>query len=170
MPLGKGLPRWLSGKESICQRRRTRRYKFHTWIEKIPRRRNWQPTSVFLSGKFHGQKSLEGYHLWGRKESDTVEQLSTHSSLYKQNGDIWIGFSRQIIPFCTLQAKKKKKNCRILVYSIHAVVSVGRLCPTLLWPHGLQPTRLLCRWDFPGKYTGVGCHFLLWYSIYISYL
>ena len=28
-------------------------------------------------------------------------------------------------------------------------------------PHGLQPTRLLCTWDSPGKNTGVGCHFLL---------
>ena len=28
-------------------------------------------------------------------------------------------------------------------------------------PHGLQPTRLLCQWDFPGKSTGVGCHRLL---------
>ena len=28
-------------------------------------------------------------------------------------------------------------------------------------PRGLQPTRLLCPWDFPGKDTGVGCHFLL---------
>ena len=30
-----------------------------------------------------------------------------------------------------------------------------------LWPQGLQPTRLLCVWDFPGKNTGVGCHTLL---------
>ena len=30
-----------------------------------------------------------------------------------------------------------------------------------LQPHGLKPTRLLCPWDFPGKNTGVGCHFLL---------
>ena len=30
-----------------------------------------------------------------------------------------------------------------------------------LQPHGLQPTRLLCPWDFPGKNTGLGCHFLL---------
>ena len=30
-----------------------------------------------------------------------------------------------------------------------------------LWPHGLQPTRLLCTWEFPGKNTGMGCHFLL---------
>jgi len=29
------------------------------------------------------------------------------------------------------------------------------------WPHGLQPSRLLCPWDFPGKSTGVWCHCLL---------
>ena len=29
-------------------------------------------------------------------------------------------------------------------------------------PYGLQPTRLLCPWDFPGKSTGVGCHCLLY--------
>ena len=32
------------------------------------------------------------------------------------------------------------------------------------WPHGLQPTRLLCPWDFPGKSTVVGCHCLLCYK------
>ena len=30
-----------------------------------------------------------------------------------------------------------------------------------LWPHGPWPARLLCPWNFPGKNTGVGCHFLL---------
>ena len=30
-------------------------------------------------------------------------------------------------------------------------------------PHGLQPTRLLHPWDFPGKSAGVGCHCLLWF-------
>ena len=34
--------------------------------------------------------------------------------------------------------------------------------PNSSWPHGLQPTRLLRPWDFPGKSTGVGCHCLLW--------
>ena len=37
---------------------------------------------------------------------------------------------------------------------------VSELCPTLQ-PHGLQSARLLCPWGFPGKNTGVGCHFLL---------
>ena len=32
-------------------------------------------------------------------------------------------------------------------------------------PHGMQPTRLLHPWDFPGKSTGVGCHCLLWLKI-----
>ena len=34
-------------------------------------------------------------------------------------------------------------------------------CSDSLRPHGLQPARLLCPWDFPSKNTGVGCHFLL---------
>ena len=41
---------------------------------------------------------------------------------------------------------------------------VANLCPALLQPHGLCPTepyRPLCPWDFPGKSTGVGCHFFL---------
>ena len=37
---------------------------------------------------------------------------------------------------------------------------VAQSCQTLR-PHGLQPTRLLRPWGFPGKSTGVGCHFLL---------
>ena len=35
-----------------------------------------------------------------------------------------------------------------------------------LRPHGLQPTRLLCPWDFPGKSTGVGCHRLLQWIVW----
>ena len=38
---------------------------------------------------------------------------------------------------------------------------VAKSCPTLLQPHELQPTRLFCSWNFPGKNTGVGYHFLL---------
>ena len=53
-----GLPWWLGGKESICQCRRRR---FNPWVEKTPWRRKWQPASVFLPGKSHGQRSLTGY-------------------------------------------------------------------------------------------------------------
>ena len=44
---------------------------------------------------------------------------------------------------------------------IHATrASSLKSCPTLR-PHRLQPTRLLCPWDSPGKSTGEGCHALL---------
>ena len=42
-------------------------------VRKIPWRRKWQPTPVFLPGKSHGQKSLAGYCPWGHKESDATE-------------------------------------------------------------------------------------------------
>ena len=42
----------------------------------MPWRREWLPTPVFLPGEFHGQRSLEDPSPWGRKESDTAEQLS----------------------------------------------------------------------------------------------
>ena len=47
------------------------------WVGKIPWRRKWQPTPIFLPGEFHGQKSLSGYCPWSLKESDTAERLNT---------------------------------------------------------------------------------------------
>ena len=70
------LPRWCSGKESSCQCRRHKRRRFDPWVRKIPWRRKWQPTPVFLPGKSHGWRSPVGYHPWGHKEST---QLSTHT-------------------------------------------------------------------------------------------
>ena len=40
-------------------------------------------------------------------------------------------------------------------------VHVRSVMSSSFWAHGLWPTRLLCPWDFPGKNTGVDCHFLL---------
>ena len=62
-------------KESACQSRRHKRYKFDPWVRKISWRRKWQPTSVFLPGESHGQRSLVGYSPWGRKESDMTEGI-----------------------------------------------------------------------------------------------
>ena len=41
----------------------------HPWVGQIPWRREGQPTPVFLPGEFRGQRSLEGYSPWGRKQS-----------------------------------------------------------------------------------------------------
>ena len=47
----------------------------------IYQRRQWHPTPVLLPGKSHGQRSLVGCSLWGRKGSDTTERLHFHFSL-----------------------------------------------------------------------------------------
>ena len=65
-----------------------------------------------------------------------------------------LGFSRQEhwsgLPFPSPmhESEKWKWSCSVIFYS--------------WWPHGLQPTRLLRPWHFPGKSTGVRCHCLLW--------
>ena len=59
--------RWCSGKESACQCRRCSRRGFDPWVWKIPWRRKWQPTLVFLPRKSHGWRSLVGCSPWGCK-------------------------------------------------------------------------------------------------------
>ena len=54
------LPGWYRGKQPACQCRRCRRHGFNPWVRKICWRGKWQPTPVFLPGKFHGQRSLAG--------------------------------------------------------------------------------------------------------------
>ena len=75
-------PGGSNGKESACQ---CRRWGFNPWVRKIPWRRKWQPTPVFLPGKCHGQRSLEGYsmgsqrggHDWATERDETVEENSS---------------------------------------------------------------------------------------------
>ena len=50
------------------------------------RRRQWHPTPLLLPGKSHGQRSLVDYSPWGRKESDTTEQLHFHFHTYFSGG------------------------------------------------------------------------------------
>jgi len=65
MLLYMALPWWLTGiKKSACQCRRGR---FNPWVGNILWRRKWQPTSVFLPGKLHEQRSLVGYSPWDHK-------------------------------------------------------------------------------------------------------
>ena len=73
------FPRWLTGKESSCQCRRCR---LDPWVGKIPWKRKWQSTPVFLLGKFHAERSLSGYSPWDCKESDAIEHTNIHGNLY----------------------------------------------------------------------------------------
>ena len=49
------------------------RLRFAPWVEKIPWKRAWQPTPVFLPGESHGQWSLVGYSPQGREELKKTE-------------------------------------------------------------------------------------------------
>jgi hypothetical protein len=69
---------WLSGKESVCK---CRRHRFDFWVEKILWNREQQRTPVFLPGKFHRQRSPEGYSPWGHKQLDMTERLRLSLSL-----------------------------------------------------------------------------------------
>ena len=57
-----------------CKKRR-----FDPWVRKIPWRRKWQPTPVFLPRKSQGQRSLVGYSPYSHKESHMTERLNTHT-------------------------------------------------------------------------------------------
>ena len=75
------IPRQLSGlkkKKSACQCRSFTGCGFDPSERKIPWRRTWQPTSVFLLGKFYGQISLVGYSPWHHKQSDKTEYTYIH--------------------------------------------------------------------------------------------
>ena len=66
------------------QCRSYRSCRFNPWVGKIPWRRVWQPTPVFLLGESHGLGSLLGYSPWGHRESDKNEltvHACTHSAL-----------------------------------------------------------------------------------------
>ena len=71
----KGFPGGANGKAPTCQCRRLKKCGFDPWVGKIPWRRKQQPTSLFLPGESHRQRSLGGYSPCGRKEMGMTEEL-----------------------------------------------------------------------------------------------
>ena len=94
--------------------------------------------------------------------------------------EIFLGIRDLNIMYCLwplgASIKTRKRSVQTTLYSVSSPLLVSqRNVPVMsylrvhacsvvsdsLWPHGLYPARLLSPWDFPGKNTGVGCHFLL---------
>ena len=71
---------------------------------KIPWRRKWQLTPVFLPGEPHGQRSLAGYSPWGCKELNSTERLHSLCILYRIQA-LW-----KFKPVYRPKKKKKKKT------------------------------------------------------------
>ena len=64
---------WKEGAQEGAVTEKKKMRSFDPWVRKIPCRRKWQSTPVFLPGEYHGQRSLVGYILWGYKELGTTE-------------------------------------------------------------------------------------------------
>ena len=112
---------------------------FDPWIGKIPWRRKQQSTPVLLPGKSHGQRSLVGYSLWGRKESDTTERL--HFYFAKQR------------PHQAAPARVSGSSLVRLVLSQQACAGVCEGCGARQAP--------LSMGILQARNTGVDCRFLL---------
>ena len=57
------VPGGAGSEEPVCQCWSHKRHTFNTWVGKIPRRRAWHPTPIFLPGESRGQRSLVGSSL-----------------------------------------------------------------------------------------------------------
>ena len=77
------FPRGSEVKNLPAVQKNCRKHNFDPWVGQIPWRRKWQPTPVFLSVKFHEQRSLVGYSSWDHKELDTSKQLNNSNDIFK---------------------------------------------------------------------------------------
>ena len=81
-----GFPGGTSGKEPPCQRRRHKRLRFNPWVRKIPWRRKWQFTPVFLPGESHGHRGAGRATVHGFTKSWTqLKRLSPYISIILKN-------------------------------------------------------------------------------------
>ena len=144
----------------------------------MPWRKKWQQTPIFLLGNSHGQRSLAGYSPWGRKRVEydfvTKQQPPLMIKLVQKaftiltkpgyvvtllgstSGEL---LGTQIIcwgQFTTSASKVQWNTLRD-----HVNVNVKVLSRVRLFATPWTVAWLLHPWDFPGKSTGVGCHFLL---------
>ena len=124
--------------------------RFDPWVGKIPWKRKWQPTPVLLPRESHGQRSLVGYSLWGRQESNTSWVTET---IYMT----CIHFLRSCFQFAYNLKRKKKVLPMIMVkieneyYIKPQSVQFSRsVLSNSLWPHGLQHDRLSYPSPTPG--------------------
>ena len=104
------------------------------WVGKIPWRRKWQPTPVFLPGKFHRQRSLGGHSPRGRKESDMTGQLNDNFLLNEKVCDVLILSFRQ--------SQRSRKNW------VESLKGQRRSYPpreSALWPQGCISLGKVCR-------------------------
>ena len=73
-PFRNGFPGGTSGKEPACRCRRHKRYRFDSWVRKIPQEEEMAIDSRILAWRIPRTEEPAGYSPWGRKESDTTKE------------------------------------------------------------------------------------------------
>ena len=118
----------------------------------------WQPTPVFLPGESHGQRSLVGYSLWVRKESDTTEQLHFLLSFSSRNMNNWPRWVKDLkltsfpvhnsrVPGNHLLAKAFVLSCTSLQWDLRRKWYGSLWCPSWNGKFGLNEyLRRTLRW------------------------
>ena len=176
------LPKWCRGKESACQCRRLKRYRFNPWVRKIPEGGN---SSGFqdscLENFIREIMKPGGLQSMGHKSQTRLsEQTHTHTHTHTHNSITnWVpaaAAAKSLQSCLTLcdpidsspsgSSVPRILQGRILEwvaisFSKHACMPVASVVSDSVQPHGQQSTRLLCAQDSLGKNTGVGRHFLL---------
>ena len=101
----------------------------------------WEPTSVFLPGEFHGQRSLVGYSPWGHKESDMTSWLNIHRGRFRQSEAPYWQFSElkeallsrapschyHIIVFSPPETKSSELGARVLAHPQALLLAITQL-------------------------------------------
>ena len=98
----RGAAGGASGKEPTCQCRRHKRRWFDPWVRKIPWRRAWQPTPVFLPGESLGQRSLGAIVHMAAKSQTRLKQFNMHRTHAHSSAH----------PFCTAADAKGEQKGR----------------------------------------------------------
>ena len=140
------LPWWLNDKQSAYQ---CRRHGFSPWSGKIPWRRKWQPTPVFLPGEPHGQSSSMCYGSWSQSQTwfsdwtttrkDTGERYHFHHTV-SNFPSIPAGGSITVF-----QGFDYASILEIIAWNKRAVItSVCKMCGNTRVPQSLSLNKLLC--------------------------
>ena len=119
------LPYWYIRTSLIAQTVKNMPTMQETWfnpqVGKIPWRRIWQPTLVFLPREAHGQRSLVGYSPWGCKQLDTTEQVT----LSQHQGYIYRYMHVLVAQLCPTLCDSM--DCSLPDFSVHGISQAGIL-------------------------------------------
>ena len=132
-------------KEPVCQCRRLNRHRLDPWVVKIPWRRAWQPTPVFLPGESYGQRSLAGHSPLGRTESVQLKRLEHTQCLLGGPLVPLKPFSRSLA-LCSL----KPRQTLLLVTVVPQTYRRSQLAA--------DPMRSFIAWTKKPLYSRLPCH------------